>query len=372
MSANSSVRDSSGVALDLNRRKKKRRIKLLRVAAPEKSADTSGEVPTSSVIPSGSLASLSSTRSFKKSPSKHRGVVLAKNVSANSLRSMGPTSPIKIEKEAGPVIDPKTKRVVERTILGTAEDFEEMHGMKNGANRNRTYQPRRHSIEKKEERGSEAASRMSSIQDSTFIDNQAEDDVFMYKQRLLDPAEVAKRKERIMQAKKEEAEYTKDEEDSMLMCDLIVSRREQNALKNWRKIQRVWGNFRKQMAKELKKHPDDLVVSRSFEYREKREEYEMLEGATPADLKHGSEYWMMSLRGMGTRYVPVGNIFSGLFCPVNEDKEYSIDVVRQPGTKDPNRKRPTERLAAFPHFNGKAKAYEKEIKGDASSFHRSK
>ena len=65
----------------------------------------------------------------------------------------------------------------------------------------------------------------------------------------------------------------------------------------------------------------------------------MLEGATPAELKHGSEYWMMSLRGMGTRYV-LWEIFFGLFCPVNEEKEFTIDVVRQPGIKDPNRKNP--------------------------------
>ncbi len=336
MSANNS--NSAGVALDLNRRKKKRRIKLLRVAAPDQSLGAKDQFNSATINPSASVASLASASSFKKSPSKHRGVVLAKNVNADSLRSLGPTSPIKIDKDAGPVIDPKTKRVVERTILGTAEDFEEMHVMKAGANRGRTFQPRRHSIEKKEEKGNEAAPRMTSIQDSTFIDNQAEDDVFMYKHRLLDPAEVSKRRERIAEARKEEAEYMKEEEDSMLMCDLIVSRREQNALKNWKKIQKTWGHFRKQMAKELKKHPDDLVVSRSFEYREKREEYQMLEGATPADLKHGSEYWMMSLRGMGTRYVPVGNIFSGLFCPVNEDKEYTIDIIRLPGTTDPKRK----------------------------------
>ena len=32
------------------------------------------------------------------------------------------------------------------------------------------------------------------------------------------------------------------------------------------------------MAKQLGKHPDDLVVSRAMEYREKREEYDMLGG----------------------------------------------------------------------------------------------
>ena len=167
MSANNS--NSAGVALDLNRRKKKRRIKLLRVAAPDQSLGAKDQFNSATINPSASVASLASASSFKKSPSKHRGVVLAKNVNADSLRSLGPTSPIKIDKDAGPVIDPKTKRVVERTILGTAEDFEEMHVMKAGANRGRTFQPRRHSIEKKEEKGNEAAPRMTSIQDSTAL-----------------------------------------------------------------------------------------------------------------------------------------------------------------------------------------------------------
>ena len=61
-----------------------------------------------------------------------------------------------------------------------------------------------------------------------------------------------------------------EEEQEMLMCDLIVSRRETNALKKWRKIKRTWQSFRKNMAKQLGKHPDDLVVSRAMEYREKQ------------------------------------------------------------------------------------------------------
>ena len=35
---------------------------------------------------------------------------------------------------------------------------------------------------------------------------------------------------------------------------------------------------------------------------------------------------MMSLRGMGTRYVAVGNIFSGLFCPVREHSTRDLEI----------------------------------------------
>ena len=43
----------------------------------------------------------------------------------------------------------------------------------------------------------------------------------------------------------------------------------------------------------------------------------------------------MSLRGVGTRYVPVGNIFSGLFCPVHEDKISEPLVIRAPQSRVP-------------------------------------
>lgn len=38
----------------------------------------------------------------------------------------------------------------------------------------------------------------------------------------------------------------------------------------------------------------------------------------------------MSLRGEGIRYVPVGNIFSGLFCPVKDDNSPAGEMIRRP------------------------------------------
>ena len=332
---------NEGLALDLNRGgRKKKRILIVRRSDSVSSSQTSpligrgGGISNPSIGPNASVASLR----MGKSPSKRRGVTLAKQVNVEKLRDMGPTSPVRIDKEAGFQVDPKTKRVIERTILGTVEDFEEMQGASKGQ---RKFQPvRRQSVGEDKAKAANEMPRMQSITDSSFVDNQAEDDMFMYKHRLMDPTERANRVKRLDEARKEELEYEKEEDASMFMTDLIVSRREQNALRQWKKIQATWAKFKKQMSKTLKKHPDDLVISQINEYREKREEYEMLEGATPADLKHGSEYWQMSLRGMGTRYVPVGNIFSGLFCPVQEEKEYRVDIIRQPGTKDPKRTDP--------------------------------
>ena len=96
------------------------------------------------------------------------------------------------------------------------------------------------------------------------------------------------------------------------------------------KWQREWAHFKSVMCRRLKKNIDDLVVSRAEGYREILEEYDAISAATPLHQKHGSDYWMMSLRGYGTRYVAVGNIFSGLFCPVKEHTNHRIESVRIP------------------------------------------
>ena len=93
------------------------------------------------------------------------------------------------------------------------------------------------------------------------------------------------------------------------------------------------------MAKKLGKNVSDLVVSRSEEYREILEEYELIKKATPLYQKHGNEYWMMSLRNLGVRFVSVGNIFSGLFCPVREERLVKPQVVRKPYLQAPDQPR---------------------------------
>ena len=69
------------------------------------------------------------------------------------------------------------------------------------------------------------------------------------------------------------------------------------------------------------------------------EEYALISAAIPAHVKYGGDYWEMTLRGGGERNVQVGNIFSGLFCVVQDKKGLdNPEVVRVPGrakTYDP-------------------------------------
>ena len=50
------------------------------------------------------------------------------------------------------------------------------------------------------------------------------------------------------------------------------------------------------------------------------EEYDLVDKARPADQKMSSQ-WETALRGGGTRYILIGNIFSGLYCPVKEESK---------------------------------------------------
>jgi len=54
----------------------------------------------------------------------------------------------------------------------------------------------------------------------------------------------------------------------MTIADRLREKRQAQALKNYRKYQRDWGVFKKQMSAKLGKSADSLVVSKSEEYRE--------------------------------------------------------------------------------------------------------
>ncbi|ETW09682.1 hypothetical protein H310_00195 [Aphanomyces invadans] len=130
----------------------------------------------------------------------------------------------------------------------------------------------------------------------------------------------------------------------------ISMEREKNVLLVWETRNREWEMFRAKMAKKLKKPETDLVMVKASEYRQQMEEYDLIYKATPQEEKHGNEYWSASLRGEGTRFVPVGNVFSGLFCPVKEDKNPFTEIIRRPlehGRKSPDKKHATD------HHHGK-------------------
>jgi len=74
------------------------------------------------------------------------------------------------------------------------------------------------------------------------------------------------------------------------------------------------------------------VMLSGDEYRERVEEFDLIEKAMPREDKYRDNLWFMSLRDSWARFIPLGSIFSGLFCVVQEkalaDKAFT--VVRDP------------------------------------------
>ena len=107
------------------------------------------------------------------------------------------------------------------------------------------------------------------------------------------------------------------------------SNREQQILRKWEQRKTSWSNFKEKIAVKLNRDVDQLVISKADEYREQMEEYQVIQSAIPPHERYGANYWEMSLHGIGSRTIPIGNIFSGLFCPIKETQP-PPKMVRRP------------------------------------------
>ncbi|KAE9104035.1 hypothetical protein PF010_g13522 [Phytophthora fragariae] len=130
--------------------------------------------------------------------------------------------------------------------------------------------------------------------------------------------------------------------NSLPIHERVAQQRQQNVLRKWRQMNRDWETFKNRAARRLGKAPQELVMSRAAVYREQREMYDALQKARPLSDKVGGDIWLVSLRNEGTRFVPVGNIFSGLFCPIRESTKLGPRVRRPLDYHDNQREREHE------------------------------
>uniref|UniRef100_K3WIQ2 Uncharacterized protein n=1 Tax=Globisporangium ultimum (strain ATCC 200006 / CBS 805.95 / DAOM BR144) TaxID=431595 RepID=K3WIQ2_GLOUD len=115
---------------------------------------------------------------------------------------------------------------------------------------------------------------------------------------------------------------------SLPIHERLAQQRQQNVLKHWQQINQDWERFKARTSKKLDKRETDLVMTRASKYREQVEMYDALQKAAPLSEKVGHDMWLVSLRDDGTRFVPVGNIFSGLFCPIRESTRIGPRIRR--------------------------------------------
>eukprot|EP00484_Ammonia_sp_Unknown_P028430 CAMPEP_0197032516 /NCGR_PEP_ID=MMETSP1384-20130603/11179_1 /TAXON_ID=29189 /ORGANISM="Ammonia sp." /LENGTH=1196 /DNA_ID=CAMNT_0042462197 /DNA_START=51 /DNA_END=3641 /DNA_ORIENTATION=- len=121
----------------------------------------------------------------------------------------------------------------------------------------------------------------------------------------------------------------------LLKGDRIYATREERVLRRWRKQQKEWQHMKQNIAQKIGKSTDDLVITRTEEWREMVEEIDLMTKSVPLSVRSFS-HWQQTLRmktGMEEHehLVPIGNMFSGLYCRVTEKPRNPIkETVRKP------------------------------------------
>jgi len=145
--------------------------------------------------------------------------------------------------------------------------------------------------------------------------------------------------------------------------------RDSAIIENWKNRQREWERLNKALALKSGKRETDTVMVKSEAYREKIEELSAIQAAIPVYEKYPGAFWELGLRNHGQRYAMVGNLFSGLFCPLREDRPIEY-LVRRPGMKmagpslvltDTGEMRPMKTWKDSPYLHHKKRTLEKRI-----------
>lgn len=117
--------------------------------------------------------------------------------------------------------------------------------------------------------------------------------------------------------------------------DESADERQTRALDLWDKYEKERAVLAKHLVEVRGKTNRPPCMFSGDEFREKVEEYELIEKAMPREEKYRDNLWFMSLRDSWARFIPLGSIFSGLFCVVREKSlsEKAFTVVRNPQQK---------------------------------------
>lgn len=130
-------------------------------------------------------------------------------------------------------------------------------------------------------------------------------------------------------ARKEEARRRYASLKQMTIEDRLKLTKDERSIQAWNRVNKQWDRFKTDLLRNFGKEPGELCMSRTENYRQKVEQYELLDKATPLHRKYGHNYWSMSLRGhYGIHYVAIGNAFSGLYCKISDSLANHHTVIR--------------------------------------------
>jgi hypothetical protein len=139
------------------------------------------------------------------------------------------------------------------------------------------------------------------------------------------------------QYKNSENVRARDEKrQTMLMTYLPINdkfnmNKEGQVLSRWQERQRDWVQIQEGISRKIAADPrtHSLMMSKTFDFRIKREEYDLIQAAIPPEVKFGTSVWERSLRNGNTRVVSVGHVFTGLECEI-DGAEIAPVLIRKP------------------------------------------
>lgn len=106
--------------------------------------------------------------------------------------------------------------------------------------------------------------------------------------------------------------------------------KEEKALIRYKEMEEKWEKFNKKVCKRLGRDPHQTVFSKTDEYREKKEELALIDEKLPKRVGGENEgYWEQSLRGVGTRYITIGNSLTGISCEVKGESSDIKEHIRR-------------------------------------------
>lgn len=157
----------------------------------------------------------------------------------------------------------------------------------------------------------------------------------------------------------------------------LVAEQERRVLERHAATEAYWIALKARTAARLGVDESALSLSRSEAWRHRVEEQELLEKARPQEDKVLREtQWAGSLRGVGHSFVPVGNMFSGLWTKIKQrDDDAKVDIVRKVKSRSSSPQRSPSRgwqqnEYLLQHREQNQKHYEKLVRNSVSAQER--
>eukprot|EP01028_Stygiella_incarcerata_P002960 TRINITY_DN1563_c1_g4_i1.p1 TRINITY_DN1563_c1_g4~~TRINITY_DN1563_c1_g4_i1.p1 ORF type:complete len:853 (-),score=244.62 TRINITY_DN1563_c1_g4_i1:1578-4136(-) len=304
---------------------KPRRVRRVIVRRPLKSAESSSE----------NIAGKSSgTIRSKKVLVAKRAPVLPRGSQSGSPQKVLPESVVR--GKGGPQRD-KTGAILDHTVLGSAEEFER----------------------REQKSRSETMGLGEDVSDAFFTevkDENVSESMSLDKIHALPEGIRARVHGEFVQSKARKEELktlidslkearSKEETERQIQLkrlplhEQLEETRQERALRLWEKRTQEWDGFKKKISKRVGKAPDELLISRADEYREKLETVDVLEKSIPAHMKHSGTMWENTLRGgdsagamKAPRLVEFGTVAYPypLYAIVRDESDREFEVIRNP------------------------------------------